>query len=242
VNALSCVQNLEGEDSLVGIAEAMTFRDLENAAGRALAVLGGLQFAYRLELSHDVCPIILSNYDDEWVRRYVDRNYFKRDPVVRAMRDRLLPLWWADLDWSITENVKFFREAEEFGIGPHGVTLKVRGPTREWGLFSATFPYLYPTLLERSASVKELLWLVHVIHDHTLKLANATAHRRDPLSLREKQCLQGLAQGLSAKQVAFELHLSMTAIRLLIRAAQEKLGVHTIHGAVAEAMRLDLVY
>lgn len=64
---------------------------------------------------------------------------------------------------------------------------------------------------------------------------------RQPLSGREVEVLQALADGNSVSQIAATLHLSQHTVRNHIRSAMAKLGVHTSLEAVVHAARTGLV-
>ncbi|MEP7272319.1 MAG: response regulator transcription factor [Acidobacteriota bacterium] len=61
------------------------------------------------------------------------------------------------------------------------------------------------------------------------------------LTNREQEVLQGLVRGLSYKQVADHLEMSVETVRTHIRAIYKKLHVHSAAEAVARALREKLV-
>ena len=61
------------------------------------------------------------------------------------------------------------------------------------------------------------------------------------LTPREQQVLEGLARGLSAPQIAAELHVSPATVKTHLKTLYEKLGVSDRAAAVAEAMRRGLI-
>jgi DNA-binding NarL/FixJ family response regulator len=73
------------------------------------------------------------------------------------------------------------------------------------------------------------------------KLFNTTAPTRLDLTEREHDVLQSLVKGLSYKQVAARLNISIDTVRTHIRAVYRKLQVHSVGEAVARAIREKLV-
>src|SRR6185437_16606717 len=43
-------------------------------------------------------PLLLPTYDEVWVKRYVERDYFQIDPVLRAGRKGFLPIDWLTVE------------------------------------------------------------------------------------------------------------------------------------------------
>ncbi|HEV7395565.1 MAG TPA: response regulator transcription factor [Pyrinomonadaceae bacterium] len=73
------------------------------------------------------------------------------------------------------------------------------------------------------------------------KFFNAASPTRLDLSEREHAVLQALVKGLSYKQVATTLNISIDTVRTHIRAVYRKLQVHSVAEAVARAIREKLV-
>jgi two-component system, NarL family, nitrate/nitrite response regulator NarL len=67
------------------------------------------------------------------------------------------------------------------------------------------------------------------------------AEARPQLTEREQQVLRMIAEGLSAPQIAEQLHLSTTTVKSHLHTLYEKLGVSDRAAAVAEGMRGGLL-
>lgn len=61
------------------------------------------------------------------------------------------------------------------------------------------------------------------------------------LTSREVQCLQALAQGMSNRDIAAHLHISLPTVALHIANARRKLHAQTREQAVAIAVTLKIV-
>jgi DNA-binding NarL/FixJ family response regulator len=70
---------------------------------------------------------------------------------------------------------------------------------------------------------------------------NTSAPTKLDLTEREHAVLQSLVKGLSYKQVATKLDISIDTVRTHIRAVYRKLQVHSVGEAVARAIREKLV-
>lgn len=73
------------------------------------------------------------------------------------------------------------------------------------------------------------------------KFFNAASPSKLDLTEREHTVLQALVKGLSYKQVATKLNISIDTVRTHIRAVYRKLQVHSVAEAVARAIREKLV-
>jgi DNA-binding CsgD family transcriptional regulator len=76
-----------------------------------------------------------------------------------------------------------------------------------------------------------------------LRYARALAepHLRPHLSPREKQLLVRLADGMSYKQIAGDLEISLETVRTYVRSLYRKLGAHSIAEALQTARSLALI-
>jgi DNA-binding NarL/FixJ family response regulator len=88
--------------------------------------------------------------------------------------------------------------------------------------------------------------VVSLLRDRTPKRISGQFFRtasptRLDLTDREHAVLQALVKGLSYKQVALQLNISIDTVRTHIRAVYRKLQVHSVAEAVARAIREKLV-
>jgi DNA-binding CsgD family transcriptional regulator len=244
---------------LLGVGACMEFEEARVAIERAASVdeLSAILYDLRNEsgLAHlvyhaalvpafdKVNPLLLLTYDDAWVKRYVERDYFRIDPVVLAGRKSFLPIDWLSVEHASKEARHFFAEAESYGVGRHGFTLPIRGPAGERALFTittnATDAHWHRW---RFSHLRDFHVLAHYFHDRAMRLAGLRYDNvMRPLSPREKQCLESLMQGRAPGQVADALGLSVSAVHAYLRTARQKLECRTIEQAIAKAIRLDIV-
>lgn len=232
------------EEFLWQIQTAKSVIDLKAIMRKMTAESGLANIAYhalKIPIRHDPAPILILTYEDDWVRRYVERDYFALDPTVRAGSKGFLPLDWLDVDRSSVEVQRFFREADAYGVGRQGVTLPVRGPAGERALFTVT-----SNLADADWKSRRLLYmrdfqlLGHFIHDRAVDLSGYRIEG-PALSGREAQCLERTASGRHVKQIASELALSISAVQLYLRSARHKLGCASVAEAVVKATRRELL-
>lgn len=191
----------------------------------------------------DTYPFYCTTYPEEWTSTYIERNYFEIDPVIGLSRTGFLPVDWSTLDRRSLRTRRFFKEAESFDIGRHGMTVPLRGPGGERSLFSVTSNLPRPkwrTL--RTSTSHDLQVLPHYLHEKVLSvsgLRKSGGYRK--LSRREQECLQLLARGVVSKRIAVRLQISESAVRLYLRLAKRKLEAATIYQAIARASFLEII-
>jgi DNA-binding CsgD family transcriptional regulator len=188
-------------------------------------------------------PILLLTYDPEWVKRYTERDYFRIDPVVSSGRSGFLPLDWSEVDHESLEARRFFKEADKFGVGRHGITIPIRGPGGERALFSITSNACSSEWNARRLTyMREFQFMEHLLHDQAARLSGLRLPGMEQdLSPREQQALELAARGLAPKQIAGLLNLSGAVIRLYLQSARSKLNCASLSQAIAKATRLEII-
>lgn len=188
-------------------------------------------------------PLLLLTYDDAWVKRYVEHDYFRIDPVVQAGVRGFLPIDWLTVEHYTKEARHFFQEAKNYGVGCHGMTIPIRGPVGEHALFTLNANVSDEHWHRwRFSYLRDVHLLAHYFHDRAMRLSGLrAASELRPLARREKQCLDGVMRGQVPAQIAAALNLSVSAVHAYLRSARRKLECTTLTHAVATAMRLELL-
>lgn len=188
-------------------------------------------------------PILLLTYDPQWISLYLERDYFKIDPVIKAGRSNFLPLDWQDIDRSSSDTRLFFAKAESFGVGRNGISMPIRGANGERAIFTIT-----SNVSEREWNAKRIGYLRdfqvigNYVHDQALKVTGLRPPelKRRP-SNREIQCLKAFSKGRTPKQIAADLHISESAVRLYLHSIRAKLDCATITQAVCAAINQNFI-
>jgi DNA-binding CsgD family transcriptional regulator len=228
----------------------LTYEKLAHTStlGELNDLLGEMRDAY--DLAHIVYyafqlpdPILLLTYEPEWIRLYIERDYFRIDPVFVSSKNGFLPLDWAEVDHDSPQARRFFKEADAFGVGRHGMTIPIRGPGGERALLSITSNTSTAAWKDaRFDYMREFLLIAHFMHDHVVRLAGLRApSMKRQLSAREKETLQLAARGFAPKQIAADLHLSATAVRLYLQGARSKLECATLSQGIVKAVSLNII-
>lgn len=98
-----------------------------------------------------------------------------------------------------------------------------------------------------SADTAHLVRVIRDVHDQDVALLDGFRSKLDarsvppPLSAREVEILEMLTHGLRTKAISSALRISDHTVKVHMKRAYEKLGVHGRAGALAEALRLGFV-
>ena len=177
-------------------------------------------------------------YTDEWVERYLDRDYARVDPVVQGCYRRFHPVDWKRLDWSGRGARDFLGEALEAGVGNQGFSIPIRGPAGQFALFTVSHRCRDEEWeIFTRERVPDLIVLSHFVNQKALELERGTdIVTTQQLSPREIDALTLLAMGLSRAQAADSLSISEHTLRVYIESARYKLGAMNTTHAVAKAL------
>ena len=182
-------------------------------------------------------------YSTEWVDRYLERDYLYIDPVVVGCFNRFTPVNWKELDWSTKAAQSFLKEAVEFGVGPQGLSIPIRGPNGQYALFTVSHACLddeWEKFIERNQ--KDLMIVGHAFNQRALAFEELNFSTSQPmLSPREVSSIALLAKGRSRAQAAAEMSISEHTLRVYIEAARHKLGALNTTHAVARALSMGLI-
>lgn len=227
---------------LPGLLEAATLDDLET-------IVHNLREAFEVE--HVVYHSVNSTgqqygiltYSADWVRRYIEQDYVRIDPVVQGCYRRFHPVDWKRLDWSGRVQREFLGEALDAGVGRQGFSVPIRGPNGQFALF---------TVSDRRSDrewagyteehVRDLILIAHFLNQKALEIERGDDEAPAcTLSPREVDALTLLAMGYSRAQAAESLSISEHTLRVYIESARLKLGALNTTHAVARALTLGLL-
>ena len=117
--------------------------DMTEDLSRYAASVGAVYFSYLLMRDDDGAEtpndeVLLTDYPEEWRKRYLRKLYRLYDPVALTTRKSRLPFFWGDGGFLRPFNKtqkRVFHEARAFQIGA-GYSIPVAGPKGDLGVFS----------------------------------------------------------------------------------------------------------
>lgn len=177
-------------------------------------------------------------YSQEWVDRYLERDYLRMDPVIFGCFQRFHPTNWKQLDWSSKAAKAFFAEAIQHGVGNQGYTIPMRGPNGQFALFTLSDGCeddAWDRFIDTHG--RDLIIIAHEFNKVALDFELGEEGMASPnLSPRELSAMTYLAKGFSRSQAAAELKISEHTLRVYIESARHKLGALNTTHAVARAL------
>lgn len=180
--------------------------------------------------------ILVSHYPEEWANRYLEKEYYNFDDVVKSTFNQIKPYIWNDKNRDKI-NQKIFSEAGEFGI-VSGITIPI---------YVEGF---YPSTVNISSDQKSIAPVIyhalHLIaihyHDKILKIHNVDSTKRVVLTNRQRQCLQWAAAGKSYNDIGDILSISSRTVQYHISKTMVKFGVVSHEQAIAKATSMGLIH
>jgi LuxR family quorum-sensing transcriptional regulator LasR len=178
----------------------------------------------------------------EWVQRYATMGYIEIDPRITETYNRNVPFVWDAQDYSGNETlVAFFADAARFGVCS-GVSISFRDPDHGRVLCafnSSITPVDAARLAYVYSRLGDLLLFSTLFHDFFM------AHFVDsgpvlasvaPLSVRERQCLELAARGLTSSDIGDKLGITGRTANFHVSNVIKKTGVLNRKEAIAVAI------
>jgi LuxR family transcriptional activator of conjugal transfer of Ti plasmids len=221
--------------------------EIEYLLGRTLDQYGFPCFAYLSFTPRDDedDPLTITTYPGSWVKQYCANRYDRIDPVIARSIATTLPFSWSttQTDIKLTKKQKwFFEEAREFGISD-GVTIPIHDRQGKVATLTVSACGSRSAFADRVEQYRHELHLI-AIYLHA-RLRNATPalvpQLRPCLTQRERSCLQWVARGKSASDIAEIISISRRTVVFHTENAKRKLGVATAQPAVARGRMYDII-
>ena len=185
-------------------------------------------------------PYIRLTYPAAWIKRYLQMDYVKIDPVLRNGFQRALPFFWSELEASTSEEVQMLLDAMSHGVGPFGFSIPVRSKRGHRGLFSLSSSEFGEDWTRFcSENLVALVEIANALHQRVI--AQEFGDAKVSLSSREIECLQWTALGKEAKDIAIILGISLHTTRDYLKSARFKLNCLNLAQAVNKANHLGFL-
>lgn len=245
---MSAIERHIFEEFLENAPSVNSLDELNALFGASVGRLGLSTWAYQVPPKKALAePMILHNYPKAWVERYVESRYDKIDPLVSQSSKKLLPFTWSDLLKGIELDIRqrhFFGEASDFNIC-EGIGFPI--PSLEGKMVTLT---LVPDFSAKdlpiycASHLDKLHALALLYHSLATEFINAAAKPKkiaNPISPREVECLQWLANGKSDWDISKILNISQHTVAKHLDNAKAKLGVYSRTQAVVHGIMSGII-
>lgn len=183
-----------------------------------------------------------TTYPDKWKNHYMAEGLHLTDPTLHTAARSIAPVDWRRLEKN--ENfAQVFNQAHDFGLPDIGMTVPIRGPLGETGLFSvsSSLPLEEWNKLKRTI-VADLQLSAVYMHERVMKSDRLLDILRYPsLSSREREILQWVAVGKSQQDIGDILSISPRTVEVHLRSTREKLNALNTPQAVGRAISMGLI-
>jgi LuxR family quorum sensing-dependent transcriptional regulator len=181
-------------------------------------------------------PLVLLNaWPQEWFRRYIAMDYFRRDPVSQQALVTSSPFVWGEIPAVFSQSREadqLMGEAREFGLAD-GFCVPIYSITGwQAGLSFASDQNVDISPRERAA----MHLMAITAHGRIRALHGEAAPANPKLTAREREVLTWAAAGKTAWETSEILNLAEKTVRTHLESIRRKLNVVTTTQAVAMAL------
>jgi len=192
-------------------------------------------------------PIAVTTYPDQWVERYIRKDYTALDPVISMGPKKLLPFSWGEefnpIRLEDTKQKNFFSEAYDFNLR-NGLSIPIHGHAGEFAQLTLVADGPQKEADETIAEHRFAAHLMAMYYHQAaggmlIEQANKTI--KAPLTPRERDVLRWAAKGKTAWEIASILAIGETTVVYHIENAKKKLGASSRAEAVVKAIYKGLI-
>lgn len=228
------------EDFIAASNRSATPEDAFSLLTQAVAEMGFDRVMYRALRNHPHMdlPCLARSYPDEWMRRYVERDYVSSDPVGRRCLVSNQPFRWDScVDPQQPLGSQILAEATECGLRD-GVAVPIHGPAGECvgvGFASSVGK------TDAAIHLPRLHLLSVQFHTVYSTLAWAERPQMPRLTPREREILTWCARGKSSWAIGQILRIAEHSVEWHLRNIFRKLGVDSRVTAVVSALHQGII-
>jgi LuxR family transcriptional activator of bioluminescence operon len=232
-------------DAHDGIERATSSDELRVQIQKFATGMGFEHFAYVLMLkspSLKAQQYVINGFPLEWMQKYVSRNYFAVDPVIKHVSRSTLPILWSRDD-SGDESGEFWEEARSYGLQT-GLSFAVHDRPGVTGVFSlATDSPLDVQRQDLAALIGRAQLFASLLHQAvtTIALRELVPEEGACLTARELECLKWAADGKTAWEIGRILGITERTAVFHMNNVMKKLGATNKIQAIVRAAVLKLL-
>jgi len=182
---------------------------------------------------------MLSTYDAQWNRRYLEQGYLGIDPTaIHGSRSRAPIIWCDDV---FRDTPQMWDEARSFGLRV-GWAQSVFDADGRVGMLSLARSSEPLTAAELRTKDPLLQWLASTAHRVlSPRLGESPWLELAPLTSREVEVMRWTADGKTSEEIAIILDISERTVNFHVRNVMAKLHANNKSSAVALSSRLGVL-
>lgn len=200
-------------------------------------------------------PLVISNYPDAWIDRYLRENLYRHDPVIHYGLHRVAPYSWSEARGcgKTPTGDSVFRLSRTFDI-ESGFSFPLHDPHNRFAALSLCNRDRNPEFGRIVAnSMNPLMMLFLNTHDAFTALDPQPEQDPDPvaffegnkicfqLTKRETDVLRWASQGKTYPEISIILGISVRTVKFHIENIVRKLDVSNAKHAIYKALHYDLI-
>ena len=187
--------------------------------------------------------LVRETFPDEWIEKYVTRQFSEIDPVIQQSRLEAEPFHWFEVEDKVklTAEQRFFlKELRAAGL-TDGIAVPIFGPMGTMAYFG--LGCVNDTLDLPHEQMMELQFACQGTHNKYIDLTTELDDNDPPVKLsgRETEVLSLVATGLSNNNIAERLGITENTVDTILRRAFKKLGVNNRITAVLKGIGAGLI-
>lgn len=233
-------------DAYDALERAKNSDELRVEMSRFAKDMGFEHFAYALTINAPSLrpqQYFINGFPPQWVAQYLERGYFKVDPLIKHAESSALPAIWSDQMFHDGKSGEFWEEAQAFGLQA-GLSFAVHEQPGVTGIFSlARDKVLDLQGLDLAALVGRAQMFASLLHHAVTRidLPKLLPEQSAQLTAREQECLRWAADGKTAWEIGQILNIAERTAVFHVNNVIQKLGASNKTQAIVRAVALKLV-
>lgn len=185
---------------------------------------------------------VTSDYALDWQHHYQHSQYALTDPTVKHCQRSVAPLVWSETLFQRADALHMLEEASAYGIS-HGISIATHaGQSKTMISLVRDKPFTQNGYEQAHLLATAKLLAACISHAGTQLLIDQPSEPPlKPLTAREREILQWIAQGKSSWEIAAILSVAEATIAFHVKNLMRKLGVHNRQQALVMALRMGLI-
>jgi LuxR family transcriptional regulator, quorum-sensing system regulator BjaR1 len=232
-------------DAVELLRHCNSFEEVKTVYGKACQLFGLSAFII-CDIPPGVPPgereVYTSGWNENWLTRYVERNYSSYDPIPNHVNTTVNPYYWQDAERHSIRGPKskiVMNEARsDFGM-VDGYCVPIHGLKGISGVVSVATEMKKWQLSEKEEAALHMISIYAYEAVRKIRGGGNTSGGGPKISRRELECIRWLAEGKTTWEIGTILGIAEDTVGKYIKSASRKFGTSTRAHLVARAHRFN---